>query len=408
MRSNPQRVIIIGGGASGMLAAIFAARAGAIVTVLEQNEKPGKKLLATGNGRCNLTNAFQALHCYHSSTPEMVSEILEQFNQKRTMTFFHQLGISTRERDGWIYPITDQASSILDVLLMEMSFLKVKLKTNEKVIAIERIKEHLFSVQTEGWHYETEAVIVACGSPASSVKGASSDAERFAKQMDTTWIPQLPALVPIRLLGKHFSSWNGIRTEAAISMYDQSRELIARERGWLQLTAYGISGIPAFQISYLIAKATASSKDSVLLELDFMPSLSAEELALALEFRKRNTSYKNLYELLIGLIPDQLIRILLPQKQVKTISEAAERIKHFQCRADRTLSKNHAQVCSGGVSLTALNKHLESKIIPGLYFIGEALDVDGRCGGYNLQWAWSSGAIAGKAAAGVATASKLT
>ena len=170
-----KRIVIIGGGASGLMAAIQAARGGASVTLLERNEKPGKKLLATGNGRCNLTNLLQKESCYHGDQREFAWKVIGGFPADRTIAFFSSLGIYTKNRDGWIYPNSDQAASVLQVLLMEASSLKVKMKTREAVRSVKKVG-CTFLTEIETWKYESDAVIVACGSPASSIEGASDTA----------------------------------------------------------------------------------------------------------------------------------------------------------------------------------------------------------------------------------------
>ena len=173
-----KNVVIIGGGASGLMAAIWASRLGAAVTVLEKNDKPGRKLLATGNGRCNFTNRYQDASCYRTGNQERASRVLEQFTEQDTEQFFEQLGIRIRSREGWLYPASEQAQSVLDLLVLEARFRKVKIKTRETAVAVEKA-ENGYLVRTEGWQYPADSVIICCGSCASQIAGSDGDTLRL-------------------------------------------------------------------------------------------------------------------------------------------------------------------------------------------------------------------------------------
>ena len=385
-----KRIVIIGGGASGLMAAIQAARGGASVTLLERNEKPGKKLLATGNGRCNLTNLLQKESCYHGDQREFAWKVIGGFPADRTIAFFSSLGIYTKNRDGWIYPNSDQAASVLQVLLMEASSLKVKMKTREAVRSVKKVG-CTFLTETETWKYESDAVIVACGSPASSIEGASDTACAIAESFGHTVIPFRPALVPLRGQGSWFSKWAGVRISASATLILAGADA-RTETGEIQLTDYGISGIPVFQLSRFAVRALDEGC-SVLVRLDFLPGYERENLHTYLEWRREQCPYKTLQQSLIGLVPDRLIPLVASAEA--DIPQTVSFLKGFPVGIRGAASLAQAQVCSGGISTAELTEHLESMKIPGLYFVGEAVDVDGSCGGYNLQWAWSSGAAAG-------------
>ncbi len=390
-----KRVVIIGGGASGLMAAVRAARCGAAVTVLEANEKPGKKLLATGNGRCNLTNLTQERGCYRGGDWAFTEKILEQFPVSAALSFFSSLGIYTKNRNGWIYPNSDQASSVLQVLLLEAASRKVKLKTREKVVSVKK-KDSFFVTETDTWHYESDAVIVACGSPASAIEGASDTAADIAGSFGHRFIPFRPALVPLKCQGSWFSKWAGVRVQASATLI-LAGERARTETGEVQLTDYGISGIPVFQLSRYAVRALEEGC-SVMVSLDFLPGYERESLYSYLEWRMEQCPYKTLQQSLIGLIPDRLIPLAAPAEA--DLFRVAEFLKDFPVIIRGAASMAQAQVCSGGVCTEELTEHMESRRVPGLYFTGEAVDVDGACGGYNLQWAWSSGAVAGCACAG--------
>ncbi len=394
-----KKVCIVGGGAAGMIAAIIAARNHAVVTVLEHNEKTGKKLLATGNGRCNLTNKKQEKMCYHSESPEILWNVLQNFSFQQTLDFFKEIGIYPISKNGYFYPSSMQASSVQELLEMEARFLKVKIKCKEHVKTIrvsETIENPRFSVITETWQYPADAVILACGSCASEIDGADGSGYMLAKQMGLKVINPLPALVPLKGNGNFFSKWSGTRIYGKIHVQFQN-EILQTEEGELQLTDYGVSGIPVFQLSGLVGRLL-QKQNSVTLIIDFLPNITKQELEKLLLKRKELCTYKTTKELCIGLLPKKLIEVLTDNKM--NLSKLAEQIKEFPVEIVGTKPFSNAQVCQGGVSLEEISPDtMECKKIPGLYLAGELLDVDGICGGYNLQWAWSSGACAGKEAA---------
>ena len=384
-----RQVVITGAGASGMMAAIMAARNGAAVTVLEQNEKPGKKICATGNGKCNFSNLVMPEDAYRGTHPEFVKDAFAQFSVKDTVEFFKELGIFPLDRNGYLYPRSNQAQSVVDVLCMEASHLGVKIKTNEQVTAIETAKNgKKFQVLTKGWHYEADALILANGSKASSISGSDGSGYELAKKMGHRIIPVYPALTALKCKGPAFKTWAGVRTEGKVSLFINGK-FHKSERGELQLTEYGISGIPVFQISTYAIRAVHEGEKAEL-RVDFLPELTEEETRELLHARKKACPYKNEKELLVGLFPEKLSKVLTSQKHLLSA------IKEFPLEVQDGMSFSQAQVCSGGVDTSQVNTHtMESKLCRNLYFAGELLDIDGTCGGYNLQSAWSSGAAAG-------------
>ena len=393
-----KRVCIVGGGAAGMMAAIIAAREGAVVTVLEHNEKTGKKILATGNGRCNLTNLYQDAFCYHSQERNLAWEVLEQFDVQKTIRFFSELGIYTKNKNGGLYPSSMQASSVQELLEMEARYRKVKIKCREHVTEIQVLQaaaKPVFQVKTETWSYEADAVILACGSKASAIEGADGSGYTLAKSLGLKVIKPLPALVPLKGKGTYFTKWAGTRVEGKVIL-KAGAQILDTAEGELQLTDYGISGIPVFQLSSQAARLLDSGVP-VSVELDFLPDFDEKGLEEFLKRRENTCPYKTQRELLTGLLPKKLADVLSEGKTDRKM--LVQRIKRFAVEIKGTKAFDMAQVCSGGVSLTEINpKTMECRKIPGIYLAGELLDTDGICGGYNLQWAWSSGACAGYAA----------
>ena len=389
-----KKVVIIGGGASGMMAAIQAARTGAAVTLLEHNEKPGKKILATGNGRCNLTNLVQEPSRYRSSQPDFPWKIITQYPLEDTLAFFSELGIYTKDRNGWVYPYSDQAVGVAQVLELEARHQKVKIKTTEEVTDIFR-EDGQYLVKTATWQYPCDSVIISCGSSASNVEGSSTTGYELAEKLGHTVVKPLPSLCGIRGKDNYYAKWAGSRMDGCITLEIEG-ETVGEEQGEILFTEYGISGIGVFQLSRYAVRGTDEGKIATY-HLDLMPQLTKEELVKLLLDRQQVGSYKNPQELLIGLLPRKMIDVLV--KKTYEPEKIAERLKDWQVPVKGAYALRQAQICSGGVDPRELTDQLESRLHPGIYFTGEVIDVDGPCGGYNLQWAWSSGAVAGRAAA---------
>jgi predicted Rossmann fold flavoprotein len=377
------------------MAAIQASLKGARVTILEKNEKPGKKILASGNGRCNLTNTLQEPEHYRGEDPLFAWQVVGAFGVSETIGFFTRLGIYTKNKDGWIYPYSEQASSVLEVMLLEALHQKVTIKTNEIVTGIVPGDDG-FQVQTATWTYKCDRVILAAGSAASGVKGAGMDGYELAEILGHRIVKPLPALVGLRGVGDGFSSWAGVRMDANVSLLVDGVTLLST-RGEVQFTDYGVSGIPVFQLSRFGVRGLEDGH-MVAISLDFMPDFHEMELEAFLTTRLEQCPYKRLEELLIGILPKRLIMVIC--KEVHSISGLATKLKQFEMKIKSAHSMVQAQVCSGGVAVEEIDvTTMESKIVSGVYFAGEVVDVDGACGGYNLQWAWSSGAVAGRCAA---------
>ena len=361
--SHPVSILVIGGGASGLMAAIFAAREGAQVTLLEHEQSFGNKLLATGNGRCNLTNVQIHPDSYRGTHPEFALDVIRHFDNRQTISFFSKLGIYTKNQEGRLYPHSQQASSVRDVL----------------------------HVKTVGWTYLCGRVILCTGSPASNIAGADDSGYALAQMLGHRIVKPMPALVPLRCEGNWFSSWAGVRVDGQVTLLVNEKPMVS-ESGELQMTKYGVSGIPIFQISrYAVRALEAGARTE--LEIDFLPEFENKTLASFLNMRKEQCPYKSDKELLCGLFPDRLIPILLK-------AGYPESLKHLRLVVQSAHSMESAQVCCGGVDVEQVDpRTMESLICPGLYFAGEILDIDGACGGYNLQFAWSTGALAGQHAA---------
>lgn len=403
-----RRVIVVGGGASGLVAAITAAREGALVTIIEQKDRIGKKILSTGNGRCNLTNEYMELNCFRGDDTSIVSNVLEQFGYQDTIRFFERLGIILKSRQGYIYPISDQATTVLDVLKMEVDRLKIQVQLEESVYSIRKSKKG-FQIKTNKTNYNADAVILAAGGKASPVLGSDGSGYGLAKECGHSLSPVVPALVQLKCKGSYFKQLSGVRTNAKVSLFVNGT-YIDSDTGELQLTNYGISGIPVFQISRYAAKALHQKK-KVHAHIDFLPNMTTEEIQAYLAARIDLHGYKKMEEFLIGMFHQKLINVLLKEAKISSVLQASklkteqwntliEIIKNFTTEVEGTNPFEQAQVCAGGVRTSEIDSNtMESVYMRDLYLTGELLDIDGICGGYNLQWAWSTGFIAGKNAA---------
>ncbi len=403
-----RHVIVIGGGASGLTAAISAARCGANVTILEQKDRLGKKILSTGNGRCNLTNEYMDINCFHSDDLSIVSSVLSQFSNRDTIRFFEEIGVLLKNRNGYFYPITDQASTILDVLCMELHHLNVQILLNHRVTEVENTAKG-FTVKTTQKTLCGDAVILATGSKAAPVLGSDGSGYQIAKHFGHRLSPVVPALVQLKCKGTLFKMVAGVRTNAKVTLFVENIPL-ASDTGELQLTSYGISGIPVFQISRFAAKGLYEKKE-VTAELDLVSHMTDAEWNTFMLKRMEEHGYKNASEFLIGIFHAKLIDMLLYSSHISkttimnTITKTQWQTllylcKHFKVEVVETNGFEQAQVCAGGIHTDEVHAQtLESCYAKDLYITGEILDVDGICGGYNLQWAWSTGFVAGKNAA---------
>ena len=406
-----RKIIIIGGGASGLAAAVFGARAGADVTIVEHMDRVGKKILSTGNGRCNLTNLDMRPECYRSGQPSFPMEVIGGFPVERTLEFFRELGIEPKSRGGYIYPNSDQASAVLDVLRREVEHLGVAVLTDCEAQEVSaRPGERGFLVRTNQGDLAADAVILAAGSKAAPNTGSDGSGYKLAKGLGHRIVKPLPALVQLRCQGKHYRQLAGIRTEAKLSLYADGK-LLAEDTGELQLTDYGLSGIPTFQISRFASRALDEGKRVVVM-VDFLPGWPEEEAFKRLRERADRQSYKTAEELFVGLLNKKLALVLLqaagiaPSQPVsglknRQLSRLLEVLKSYEALVMSVNPFANAQVCCGGVDTQEVDPAtMESRRCKNFYLAGEILDVDGICGGYNLQFAWSSGAIAGMSAAG--------
>lgn len=492
--NRKKTVAVIGGGAAGMMAAIEAARAGAIVTLIEKNPQMGKKLATTGNGRCNYTNLdmgdqiggkFRGFH------PEFATPALDALPPEAVLDWFRAIGVEPRFRGSYVYPNSDQASAVVDALREELRRLSVKVHYNAEVKSVQRIDADAevstakasmpgkaasaseirekrnagyFMIQCTDAVVKADRVILAAGSKAAPKTGSNGDGYFIARKLGHTIVPYVPALCGIRCAGDAFRALAGIRTEASLELVVDGHS-VDREAGELQLVDYGISGIPVFQLSRYAAYALQEGKKAAVY-INFLPGFTEagavrdsdrnvavrnskrassasgistievsavknaqnartevsccaakaedpKDLAVQLyRQRQQRLAGRKMESFFTGLLHQKLGQLLLRMASVRPELPVAE-LSEKQLRSLASLSVRfkaecvemngflQAQVVAGGVDTTEVDPGtMASRLVPGLYFAGEVLDIDGICGGYNLQWAWASGFVAGCHAAG--------
>lgn len=408
-----KQVVIIGGGAAGLTSAIWAAKSGAMVTIIEHTDRVGKKILSTGNGRCNLTNGRMEADCYRCREPEFPMKVIGQFGWKDTLRWFSSMGVLCKSRmETYYYPMSDQASAVLDALRLECERLGIVIRTacEPKSISRERKKgQTVFSIATNQGIIAADSLILACGSKAAPATGSDGSGYELAKSLGHHVIKPLPALVQLRCQGSHYKQLAGIRTEAKLTLYTAGQKAW-EESGELQITDYGISGIPVFQLSRFAARAL-DEKKKVQVLIDFLPFMDLEETRVFFNQRFQELGYRKGEDFLTGVVNKKLAQVLLRMSGIrmdepvsrtlaKQRGQLIRNIKEYEALVSSVNPFANAQVCCGGVDVSEVNPlTMESRLVPGLFFAGELLDVDGICGGYNLQWAWSSGKVAGVQAA---------
>jgi len=397
------KVIVVGGGASGLVAAIIAKRHGAEVCIIERNLKLGKKILATGNGRCNFTNV-DALPI-HYNHPEFVSHVFEAFSPRETLLFFKSLGITPKIEDlGKTYPLSEQASSITDVLIYEIRRLGIQVIYEKVILSAHKETKGFVLYDQVGDTYRCDKLIVATGGLALPQSGSDGTGYQIAKDLGHEITQLFPALVKLKLESPHLKHLDGVKFPGLVSLV-YNNENIQTEFGDILFTKYGISGPTILQLSRK-ANALLQDNQTIYVDVKLVTELSEKDIEMRL------LDLKNLpIELaLLGLINRKLVHVVLKEANVlgdlvvvnlryNQIKKITQLLTSMKFKVTGSKGYEEAQVTAGGVNVDEIYpKTLESKKSKGLYFAGEIIDIDGLCGGYNLQWAWSSGYIAGLSA----------
>lgn len=404
-----RKVGVIGAGAAGMMAAITAAGQGADVTLIERGERVGKKLLMTGNGKCNLGNRSLDIDKYYGGNREWISQCLKGFDTDETIRFFQGLGLLLKSKNGYLYPASEQASVVLDVLRNELKLLGITLITECKINKIVKNKSTGQIVVSDGDRTLTfDRVILACGSKAAPKTGSDGSGYKLAKQLGHTIVPTVPALVQLKCSEDYLKAVSGVRAEGRIQVVKDG-SCVAEEYGEIQFTDYGISGIPVFQLSRVVNYILQEQK-SVEVIINLMPDYDEASFHKLIAGRRLLQTDRTVEEFFTGMLNKKLMTLFIKLAGLKTnipvaesdievVEQVYELCRQWKLHVTGSNSYENAQVCAGGVDTTEVSDKMESKLVPGVYFAGELLDVDGKCGGYNLQWAWCSGYLAGMAVA---------
>ena len=398
-----KNVAIIGAGASGLVCSITAACRGVRVVLFDKNSFAGKKLLATGNGRCNYWNSDQSLSHYHSSEEDLLPNIITKSLENEVLDFFDLLGVVPLIKNGYYYPYSNQASSIRDLLEKEALRRDVVFAFDTEVLDVVLEEGKFVIVERDGREYFDDLVI-ATGSKASPKTGSTGFGYQIAEKFHHPIVPVRPSLVQLQCHGSFLKNWAGVRCQCLVSLF-QDDVFLSSQEGEIQLTDYGVSGICVFNLSRYASIGLSQGK-KISLKVNFLPFLDMNILDW-LTSRGEQLSDYSMDLFLEGVLPSKLISVILSccgisSKAVFTSLSLGEKKKlslmlvSFPLEVSGTKDFSSSQVCSGGVALSSVSSDLESKIVPRLYFTGEVLDVDGDCGGYNLGFSWMSGILVGK------------
>ena len=395
---------IIGGGASGMAAALAAAQyPNTQVILLERQSRVGRKLGATGNGRCNLTNLHAGETSYHGESPAFASPALRRYPVEDTLRWFRALGLLTVAEDsGRVYPYSDQANSVVDVLRFALEKPNIQQKLGFEAEKIKKLPEG-FQILGREESLVVDRLIIACGGLAGTKLGGSMSGYQLLRSMGHHCTRLRPTLVQLKTSWAGVAGLKGVRANCRAAIY-RDGTLHRESTGEIQFTEFGLSGPVMFEIS----RDACQGSGEWICDLDFLPQWEEKELLQELLHRQGTALPAS--ELFTGILHNRLGRVLTqaagisPQRLISELSreqlqEAAAQVKHFEVCLTEPLGMDAAQVTAGGICTSEFDETtMESRHVPGLFACGEVLDIDGDCGGYNLQWAWSSGRLAGACA----------
>lgn len=387
------KVIVIGGGASGMTAAIISKRCGNDVLIIEKNNILGKKLLLTGNGKCNYYNDNMDINNFYSNKD--VSKFINEENLNKVVNFFDSIGLYPRIKDGYYYPYSNISNAVQNSLLKEINNLNISI-VNEEVIDV--INNNEFIVITNNNKYKCDKLILATGGITYPKTGSNGFGYELLNKLGHKIIKPRPALVPL-ITDENVSLWKGIRVNSKVNLYVNDK-FIREEKGEIQLTDYGVSGICIMNLSRFINKDNKN-----IIEIDFIPNIN--NLKEFIDKRNNQLKERNIVELLECLINYKLLYFILKRIHISSDKNWNDlnkkekdllitNLKSFKLNIIDTKDENYGETTCGGVDLDEVNNYTESNIIRNLYITGELLDIDGICGGYNLTVAWITGILAGE------------
>lgn len=401
-----KEILVLGGGAAGLSAALSAADRdpAARILLLEGLDRVGKKLLATGNGKCNLTNRAMGPEYYHTSAPDRLAQWLDRMPTEATVDFFQTLGLRCMEDEaGRLYPYSRQAAMVADLLRLGLERRPgIEVRCGAKVTGLRREGKGFAVSLQSGETITAGQVILTTGGRAAAKQGSDGSGFALARSLGHTCTPLMPGLVSLRCQGRWFKTLKGLRVLCTASLMEGKRR-VAVQQGEVQFTDYGLSGIPILQLSCLL-------RGEQEIMLDFVPETPYSQLLEAFLYRRRQYGSEALENALLGLLPRRLQYVLMREAELdpeapasqasrRALETLAGRYKQWRVGVAGTQGWEQAQTTVGGIPLSEVGEDFSSRKAPGLFLAGEILDVAGDCGGYNLHWAWNSGRMAGMAAA---------
>ena len=398
-------ILVVGGGASGLMSAILLKDFGLDVAIVEGTDRVGKKILTTGNGRCNISNnnIDYPFSGYYSDTENFFIEALNKFSVEDTLNFFSFLGLPIVELEkGKLYPQSLQASSVVDIFRLALEDRKIPVYNSCKIKSIHKRKKFILSTDNADLsEFSCDKLILSCGGKSAEKTGSDGSGYKLAKELGHSIIKPLPAIVQLKLNYPSLKALSGIKFDALASILVDDI-IIRSDFGEVLFTDYGISGPPILQLSHIASKSIENDK-KVSVVVDLFPNKSKEDIENFIYGHFSMFSHRKVIDSLIGVLNKKLIPIFLKEAKINDLhkpvcdltwsekSNIISLMKKWQFSCVGTNGFNNAQVTSGGINTSEVNSStLESKIIDNLYFTGEILDVHGDCGGFNLQWAWSS------------------
>lgn len=404
-KTQEYHTIIVGAGAAGLMAACELSDTISSLLVIDRMDAAGKKILATGNGKCNMTNLHMDRACFRGSCGDLAYASCSRMSPEKLREYFFRLGLLTVERNGYVYPVTEQAKTVVKTLLSHLNRYKVPIHTKERVTGIRRESgSGSFTVITDQRKYRAHTVILACGGSASPKLGSDGSGYQLLRQLHIKMASPFPALTGLTSPKKMFRQLAGVRTKGCISYFGKDGHYV-KEQGEIQMASYGISGIPVFQISRFVIRDLEQQKDTPTeVLLDFFPDMTFQEMKGIFSCLKQREGI-TCTDVLGGVVHEKWVPVLLgesgispndPPGQVpeKKWNKLIQLLKQYPIPIHGYRGFEFAQASQGGALDSELTEEMESVRHPGLYLTGELADVDGTCGGYNLHWAFTSGYLA--------------
>ncbi len=404
-KSSIYDVAIVGAGASGLMCALQCARRGLRVVLIEKNNQVGRKILVSGNGRCNLTNAFVSVEDYRGSS-ELVAAILKQFPFEKCLQFFHELGVLTlQENLGRIFPQSGKSTAVAEPLRLACEEAGVEIRLNSEIVKIQPNQPFILT-QADGTQLQAQNCVLACGSCAYPQAGGTDAGYRLAKSLGHSSTELTPAICALNVKEKAVSRLQGIRVQACVRIVS-GKSILAQSEGEVLFTHYGLSGPAILNVSGIVGKEL--KKANVAVELDLLPNIPDKKAFL--QQRIQQFGQRNPKAFLAGILHENIANLLIDFAGLRknqpvqswsenTLQAVAKLLSTWPFTVTSLRPWSEAMVAAGGVNCAEINYNtMESRCCPGLYILGELLNVDGRSGGFNLHFAWGSGYVAAQAIA---------